>query len=227
MVYYGKATTDLFTIQQGGAGVEKGGKKGWESGNYLISNQKLPLSSPFIKGVFMDVLLSNGMTALVDDCDWHRVMKRLWHCRRVSGRWVAFTDLKEGDVVAEVSMQRYILGVKPGVDIEYLDGNGLNNQRSNLVAVLHREKLRLRAGGARTKPYFDGRQRNRPWRVVLSGKYHGSFQTLEEAQEYIDTHYLKREEALVARPARKVNRENPHRSTVWRRKKLAALKESC
>ena len=79
-----------------------------------------------------EVLLSGGMTALVDDSDWTRVMRRLWHCRRVSGRWVAFTDLKEGGVVVEVSMQRYILGVKPGVDVEYLDGNGLNNQRKNL-----------------------------------------------------------------------------------------------
>jgi hypothetical protein len=170
------------------------------------------------KGVDMrEMLLVGGVVVKVDDCDWCRLMKYGWSVRRGNGNRTRYAWTEVGG--KRVSMQSMVWGSS---GVSHVDDDGLNNQRGNLRAAVRKEGLTF----DRARPYYDARQRLRPWKVIMAGKYHGSFVTLEEAQAYIDENYMKRDEALVVSPGRKRDRENPHRSTVWRRKKLATLKDS-
>jgi len=73
---------------------------------------------------------SNGFFILVDDADFAYLDQFVWRARdnygrtryAVRGRYKAST----------VIMHRMIMDAPEGVEVDHIDGNGLNNQRSNL-----------------------------------------------------------------------------------------------
>ena len=159
------------------------------------------------------VPVGGDRVVLADDGDWCRLMKYRWTVIRGMGSSTYFAVSEREGVC--VYMHSMLLPCSV-----HADGNGLNNQRSNLVVSLSK---RVRVGFDRARPYYDSRQRLRPWKVILAGVYHGSFVTLEEAQAYIDAHYHTMDADWLTSPSRKIDREHPSRSTVWRRKKKLAL----
>lgn len=78
------------------------------------------------------ISLTRGKQALVDNEDFEELSKYSWQANkffRVSRR----TSGKRCDERHYISMHRYIMGVTdPKVLIDHIDGNTLNNQRSNL-----------------------------------------------------------------------------------------------
>jgi hypothetical protein len=82
--------------------------------------------------------LTKGQFAIVDAADYEWLSKRKWHAQLVEGRkYPKFYALGKGQRVNEknpvVSMHRLILGVTdPLVEVDHIDGNSLNNSRSNL-----------------------------------------------------------------------------------------------
>lgn len=83
---------------------------------------------PKIRGKVKTISLSKGKVALVDDKNFDRVVKQgSWYAQqnRKNGVWYAARRTKPDFIL----MHCFILGCK-GVD--HRDGNGLNNQESNL-----------------------------------------------------------------------------------------------
>ena len=76
---------------------------------------------------------SRGKYALVDDDDLEVVLRIKWSAVHVSDLWYAQHSRggrrPDGD---PLMMHRLILGVSQGEKIDHIDGNGLNNQRTNL-----------------------------------------------------------------------------------------------
>ena len=95
-----------------------------------LSNDGLHAMGGF---VMKEIPLTQGKVALVDDGDYERVMAHKWHVLRHSRCQYALTDkLSASGRPSSESMHRFVLGAGAGVCVDHKDGNGLNNQRSNL-----------------------------------------------------------------------------------------------
>jgi hypothetical protein len=81
--------------------------------------------------------LTQGKEALVDDCDYEYLMRWKWHFLRRGGTGYAKRNRTSG--CDQKLMHRLIAGRcgldVDGGDVDHIDGDGLNNQRSNLRAA--------------------------------------------------------------------------------------------
>lgn len=91
------------------------------------------------------ISLSQGKFAQISDDDLDLVAEFVWSARQApSGIWYAVR--REGNLY--VYMHRLIMeinepfGIPVGRFIDHVDGNGLNNQRSNLAVVSSTENTR-------------------------------------------------------------------------------------
>jgi hypothetical protein len=72
-----------------------------------------------------EIVLTNGMITQVDDCDFALLSKRKWQAKQGQNTWYAVRS-------DHVRMHRLILDAPSGIEVDHIDGNGLNNQRCNL-----------------------------------------------------------------------------------------------
>jgi len=82
----------------------------------------------------MEVPLTQGRVALIDEADAPLVMDRKWHARRATcGSWYARHATKSG---IETYMHRLIVAAPPRSHVEHRNGNTLDNTRTNLNVAL-------------------------------------------------------------------------------------------
>lgn len=93
-----------------------------------------------------EISLTRGLVALVDDEDYEELSRYKWYASsngyaRRNG-WRSGYPRKR----ALVSMHREIMGLLSGDnrEVDHIDGNKLNNQRSNLRICTHAENMRNR-----------------------------------------------------------------------------------
>ena len=82
--------------------------------------------------------LTKGLFALIDDDDYERVSKFKW-CAAKSAHGNTFyaqSRVRDGEGRSiPMSMHRFILGITDSdIHVDHQDGDGLNNQRYNIVA---------------------------------------------------------------------------------------------
>lgn len=128
--------------------------------------------------------LTRGKWALIDAADWPLVRPHKWCAQHISGQWYA-TAWIEGK---RWLMHRLLLNEPQGLYVDHIDGDGLNNARSNLRPATNAQNQVNRRGpnrgsttgilGVSKAPY--GR-----YQVHISAggkpKYVGTFRTAEEA----------------------------------------------
>ncbi len=161
--------------------------------------------------------LSRGMIALVDDSDFGRLAIHKWQARLALGRiWYASRSVTVNGKKTRVSMHREILGVPSRINgirivTDHINGNGLDNRRSNLRSTSHGINI------ANSHHHHFTRKHNLPRGVVphacsyraqisMNGKTHylGSFKTPEDAsrcyciakEEYVYQETLKIQQVL-------------------------------
>jgi hypothetical protein len=81
------------------------------------------------------VPLTQGKFAIVDAADYERVSRYKWCASRSGDRWYAVRS----DRRRHVSMHRFITGAPKGMVVDHIDGNGLNDRRSNLRACTQQQ----------------------------------------------------------------------------------------
>lgn len=86
-----------------------------------------------------DVTLSTGQVAIVDEADLERLRPYRWHGEqwRSDGSWYAATYHRHG----RITMHRLLLDARPGEIIDHINGNGLDNRRSNLRLCSHDQNM--------------------------------------------------------------------------------------
>jgi len=82
-----------------------------------------------------EIALTQGKITLVDDEDFEKYDKFKWAVIKGPHTDYAFRNL-DGHFC---SLHREIMGNPMGLEIDHIDGNGLNNQKSNLKACTHKE----------------------------------------------------------------------------------------
>jgi len=142
-----------------------------------------------------EITLTKGKVALVDDEDYERLNKYKWSTNSCAGsifyarRWVS--SKSRGNPHHE-TMHRHIMNPPNGKGIDHIDGNGLNNQKSNLRIVNQRENCQNRHQiktsqfpGVHLRTLKNTKTLHR-WQAQIQIrdkiKYLGIFKTEEEAQ---------------------------------------------
>lgn len=80
-----------------------------------------------------EILLTHGISAIVDDEDWSSLVNHKWYARKHRNTWYAARNEYLGhNRWRYVTMHRLIIAAAPGQQVDHIDGNGLNNTRANL-----------------------------------------------------------------------------------------------
>ena len=109
------------------------------------------------------LFLACGRSVLISDADFKRVSRLRWHITGAKGnRYVAARD-----GARKVLMHRFILQVEPGLTVDHINGDPLDNRRENLrPATYSQQAMNRRAvSGAWAKGLSRHR---RKWRVRVS-----------------------------------------------------------
>jgi hypothetical protein len=148
-----------------------------------------------------EIFLNEGYVALVDDKDFERVRKYVWSVQKIEDH--IYAQSKKTDT-KQTYMHRFIMRVHgKNVFVTHLDGNGLNNQRSNLQVCTRAEAMRNQQkiysnnkSGYRGVCWNKARQK---WlvQIAIKGRPHhiGMYTDIIEAAKAFDTaaiaHYGK------------------------------------
>lgn len=146
--------------------------------------------------------LSNSeLLAEVDDNDFPSVAGHKWRIMYQQNKKVhaVVRSLKIGGKFTIGYLHRHILGICDGdVIIDHIDGNPLNNQRSNLRTCNRKQNSQNSARYSSNKTgykgvYFDKQMKKFRARIVIDGKskHIGLYNTVEEAGKAYDAEALK------------------------------------
>src|SRR3990167_2833786 len=90
----------------------------------------------------IELPLYDGTPTLIDDEDLPLVDRWAWHHQILGGGLsYARRSNSRGRRPRTIYMHRVIMNAPSGLVVDHIDGNGLNNQRSNLRVVTARENL--------------------------------------------------------------------------------------
>lgn len=92
-----------------------------------------------------EITLTQGKIALIDDADFGEISQYKWLAHRPNrcNVWYArrHTKSSSGQQLTIV-MHRQLLSAPPNMQVDHIDGNGLNNSRSNLrLCSRHENRL--------------------------------------------------------------------------------------
>lgn len=135
------------------------------------------------------IKLTQNQYAIVDDEDFEKLNHHKWCATKKGNTYYVRRGGNPRKGIKQIMMHREIMDNPMGLEIDHIDGNGLNNQRSNLRICTHRQNLwNSRPYNKNTSSTLKGvhwcKARKR-WiaRVCINGKstYIGSFLSEDEA----------------------------------------------
>jgi len=134
-----------------------------------------------------EIKLSGGLVALIDDEDYEKISKFKWNAHKSNAKtYIARRTIWINKRSYEISMHRLIMDAPKGMEVDHIDHNGLNNQKSNLRICTQAQNSRNRSAYGRVKylgvAYCSSGRCIRA-RIYSNGKNIelGSFKTEEEA----------------------------------------------
>jgi len=135
--------------------------------------------------------LTQGKYALVDDEDFEKLIKHKWHLAKCYNTFYAKRGFRvKGNYKHSITqfMHRVILNTPSGFETDHIDGNGLNNQKSNLRITTRRTNGQNRHHN-KTSSFLgvSWKPRQKRWaaQITINGRcrYLGIFKTEIEAHE--------------------------------------------
>lgn len=88
------------------------------------------------------IILTQGKTAIVDDRDYNVLSRFRWHANSCNGHWYATTRLPSQRTNCKTTrMHRMILAEPGGLEVDHINGDGLDNRRCNLRVATHAQNL--------------------------------------------------------------------------------------
>lgn len=115
--------------------------------------------------------LTQGKFALVDDNDFDELNQVKWYANKIGNtyyalRYVSFVNGKQ----RLDFMHQALIGKREGLQIDHIDGNGLNNQRNNLRFVTIRQNAQNRKNTIKTSkfPGVCWEKERRRWKATIT-----------------------------------------------------------
>lgn len=142
--------------------------------------------------------LTQGKVALVDDADYADLARYKWYATKKGGPWYAKRNSpRTGGRHHAILLHRVLLDAPPGLEVDHINGNGLDNRRANLRLATHAENQYNRrplGGTSRFKGVCWNREHGK-WRAAIrtGGKdlYLGYYATEEDAARAYDAAALQ------------------------------------
>lgn len=132
-----------------------------------------------------EISLTKGKVALVDDADYEFLSRFKWCAHAITNTFYA--SRRPTKLFKHELMHRAILSpISKGLEVDHIDGNGLNNQRSNLRLVTRRvNQQNLHIKKASRFPGVCWHNIGKKWvakmKIGKKTKYLGLYTTEEEA----------------------------------------------
>lgn len=125
---------------------------------------------------------------LIDDEDFEKVKEYAWNVQhsKSNGKSYVRTHSKNGVKIKEITLPRLVLSDSTKKDIDHINGNTLDNRKSNLRACSRSENCRNRGMSKNNSSGYKGIfQCKKRWQSSIminrAAIYIGSFATKEEA----------------------------------------------
>lgn len=141
--------------------------------------------------IMKEIKLSQGEMAIVDDCQYDELMKYKWISFIAPHTTYARGAFKSDGKRKMIFMHRYLLdNICNGMQVDHIDGNGLNNQMSNLRICTqtqnhHNQKLRKDSVSRYKGVAKSGKKYRALIRIEKKLKCLGTFSTaIDAAKEY-------------------------------------------
>lgn len=134
--------------------------------------------------------LTQGLFAMVSDCDFEALNVHKWCAVKLNGRFYATRKVNGKQLL----MHRSILGLKsPKILCDHRNGNGLDNTRENIRNANHSQNNHNKGKQSNNTSGFKGVsfvKVSNKWRADIKvngqGNYLGCFETPEEAAKAYD-----------------------------------------
>lgn len=135
--------------------------------------------------------LTQSRHALVSNSDYQYLSQWTWCCQRIGKTFYAARVERQNGRRRYVYMHRVVAdrAGRLGARVDHFDGDGLNNQRSNLRSATHQQNLWNRGKNRNNSTGFKGvypcKSQNNPFyaQIVVDGKNHylGCYQSKRQA----------------------------------------------
>ena len=118
--------------------------------------------------------LTQGKFAIVDDGDFERLNQHKWSAQKGRNTYYAIRGVRENGKHKRIYMHIEILGKKNGLQIDHINGNGIDNRRTNLRHVTsrqNRQNLHINKSSKYPGVYFDNYRLKWVSGIRVNGKH--------------------------------------------------------
>lgn len=136
----------------------------------------------------VEIELTKGYKAIIDEDDYARVSQHKWRVTIRKTVIYAGRGWREDGKQRHEYLHRFIVGAKPGDEIDHRDGNGLNCSKQNLRSVSHAQNAMNRGRFSQGVSFH---RRMNKWQAYI---------TLDGRHVHLGV-YATRDEAVSAREA--------------------------
>ena len=128
------------------------------------------------------IALTQGFFAIVDAADYERLSRHKWTVSRKGDKCYAYRKDKGRNVL----MHRLIMQAPSGLVVDHIDGNGLNNRRSNLRLCTQAQNCRNARPRAGTSRFKGVRAHNAPGQFAAEITFEGRAQYIGSFDDEIE-----------------------------------------
>lgn len=138
---------------------------------------------------FIEIPLTQGKVAIIDEYEFERVSQYKWFANRIATSWYAGTQIK----TKKIRLHRFLTGEPQDCVVDHINGNGLDNRHCNLrlASFAQNNYNRKPNKGKRFKGVrFAGSSYKRKFRATIKinkiEQHIGNYFTEEEAARAYD-----------------------------------------
>lgn len=109
-----------------------------------------------VEGNIAYIPLTKGYEAIIDAADVSLVERWNWAARVKPNAVYAFRTSQRNGKKSDIKLHRFILSAPADLDVDHINGNGLDNRRENIRLATPSENMRNRGPNCRNTSGFKG-----------------------------------------------------------------------